>query len=251
MQAETVGKGLFGGAERLQEKLNAPKDGSKLGKDAFLKLLVTQMENQDPLNPVADTDFIAQLSQYSSLEQLMNISKGVEGLNNQANKNILNSTSFIGKTVLAHGDAVSKNGDSISRVGYTLKENCSKAIANIFDSNNNIIRSIELPAQEAGSYYFDWDGKNFQGQNMPNGVYKISIGAVDKNDRPVMVDMQVAGIVSGVLTEDGTTMLKLADGRKVKADQVTEVGIPKPPAPPASNSGNSGSGTPPTGGTGS
>ncbi len=249
MQAGTTGKGLFGGAERLQEQMNAPKKGNQLGKDAFLKLLVTQMENQDPLNPIADTDFIAQLSQYSSLEQLINIAKGVEGLNKQADKNILNSASFIGKTVLAHGDSISKYGDTISRVGYTLKENCNKAVANIFDSNNNIIRSVELPAQQAGSYYFDWDGKNSQGQDMPSGVYKISIGATDKNDRPIMVDMQVAGIVNGVLTENGATMLKLADGRKIKADQVTEIGMPRPQKPPTNNSGTGG-GTSSTGGNG-
>ncbi len=224
MQAQGVGSsGLFGGAERLNEKLNAPKDGSKLGKDAFLKLLVTQMEHQDPLNPVADTDFIAQLSQYSSLEHLMNISKSVEGLNTRANSSILSTVDFIGKNVMSRSDSLSKNGDKISKAGYTLTEDSVKVMANVFDDKGNIVRSVELPARNADSYVFEWDGKDFNGNETPDGNYHLAIGAVNRHGRPVMVDIQVAGTVRGVKTVDGMTMLQLTDGRELKADTVTQV----------------------------
>lgn len=223
MQTGNIGKGLFGGAERLQEEQNAPKDGTKLGKDAFLKLLVTQMEHQDPLNPVADTDFIAQLSQYSSLEQLVNISKAVEGLNSNSTKSLLSAVDFIGKKVLSEGSDISKKEGTITKVGYTLSEASAFVAFDVYDKTGSLVHSVVLPAKNAGFYTFEWNGKDFNGNELPDGTYGLSIRAAAENGQPVEVRTQLAGVVKGVLSDKGITVLQLTDGREIRADSVTQV----------------------------
>ena len=97
-------QGAFHGAEKTG------KQGA-LGKDAFLKLLVTQLQHQDPLNPLDDKEFIAQLAQFSSLEQMNNISEGITSLVKKTQEqDMLNSVNYIGKEVTASGHSVTKNG---------------------------------------------------------------------------------------------------------------------------------------------
>ena len=96
-------QGAFHGAEKTG------KQGA-LGKDAFLKLLVTQLQHQDPLNPLDDKEFIAQLAQFSSLEQMNNISEGITSLVKKTQEqDMLNSVNYIGKEVTASGHSVTKS----------------------------------------------------------------------------------------------------------------------------------------------
>lgn len=83
--------------------------GSTLDKDSFLLLLVTQFKYQDPLNPMDDKEFIAQMAQFSSLEQLMNLNTSMEGLTDATNnQQMINATSYIGKRVSVTGNTVGK-----------------------------------------------------------------------------------------------------------------------------------------------
>ena len=108
-------QGAFHGAEKTG------KQGA-LGKDAFLKLLVTQLQHQDPLNPLDDKEFIAQLAQFSSLEQMNNISEGITSLVKKTQEqDMLNSVNYIGKEVTASGHSVTKNGTVVTPVFFTLK----------------------------------------------------------------------------------------------------------------------------------
>ena len=92
-----------------------------LGKDAFLKLLVTQLQNQDPLNPLDDKEFIAQLAQFSSLEQMTNISSGITSLTEKtAQQDMLSAVNYIGKEVTAEGSELTKGENYVTPVYFTL-----------------------------------------------------------------------------------------------------------------------------------
>src|SRR5690606_1261481 len=94
-----------------------------LGKDAFLKLLVTQLQNQDPLNPLDDKEFIAQLAQFSSLEQMTNVSEGIAALTEKtAQQDMLSAVSYIGKEVTAEGSSMTKAGNYVTPVYFTLDD---------------------------------------------------------------------------------------------------------------------------------
>ena len=203
-----------------------PRTGDKTGldRDAFLRLLTTQLANQDPLNPLDDKEFVAQLAQFSSLEQLSNISESIEGFKDSfARQETLNAVSFIGKEIRAEGRSISKDGDAVSSFTYSLPDVAEKLHMNIFDSFGNIVRTISLPGRMPGEHEFIWDGRDHSGNPLPDGVYSISMAAEGKHGEPLMVSTKTSGVVSAVVSEDGQTFLRLQDGRRVNITDVKEV----------------------------
>ena len=198
-------------------------------KGTFLKLLVAQLTNQDPLNPVEDKEFIAQLAQFTSLEQLQSINEGMTQLNTSMNQSqMVNATSFIGKDILANGDQITKIGDGAGQIittelRFTIGSNMAGGQVNIFDEWGNLVYSDTLGAYNAGEYAYQWHGYNSSGKEAPNGTYTAVVSAQDADDRPIMPSMQFVGRVVGVENKDGVYSLVLAGGRKVKFTDVVEV----------------------------
>ncbi len=224
MQAGAMDSILGSYEEELKQDKKKTGDSSELGKQQFLELLTTQLEHQDPLNPMNDKEFVAQLAQFSSLEQLTNISSGVDDLNKGATQDkMLGAVNYIGKKVLASGEAISKNGENVSPVRFSLEEPSSKTYVNVLDGNGNVVQSSELGAFQAGDYTYQWDGQRFTGEEAPNGEYTVNFAATDANGKSVMVDKKIAGEVVGVEKKDGAASLVLNGGRSINLSDVKEV----------------------------
>lgn len=214
---------IIGAAEReFGTTTTATKE---LGKDEFLQLLVTQLQNQDPLNPLDDKEFISQLAQFSSLEYLGNIATGIEGLQTQgARQEMIGAAGYIGMQVRASGDAISKKEDgSVSTVYFTLPSDIVGGDINIIDSGNNIVRTELLSPATAGQYQYQWDGKNAAGETLPQGQYYIYMRGVGTENELVQISTEVSGVVQAVQSEDGTQYLRLDDGRFIKFMNVVEI----------------------------
>lgn len=203
-----------------------PKTGDKsqLDRDAFLRLLTTQLAHQDPLNPLDDKEFVAQLAQFSSLEQLNNIAESIDGFKDTfARQETLSAVNFIGKEIRAEGRSISKEETSISSLSYTLPDVAEKLHINIFDSFGNIVRSITLPGRMPGEHDFNWDGKDHSGTPLPDGIYSVSMAAEGRFGEPLMVSTKTSGVVSGVVNDGDHAYLRLQDGRRVNLKDVQEV----------------------------
>ncbi len=197
---------------------------SDLGKDDFLKLLVTQLKYQDPLNPMEDKEFTAQMASFSSLEQLTNISKGIDTLSEGTQRQeMLNAVAFIGKEVLASGDSVSKIGTYVSTLAFSIDEAAANCYVNIFDEYNNIVETVQLGSLAAGYYNVTWNGKDYAGNTMPDGIYSVAMAAESATGQPILINTQVSGKVFGVRVEGSEYMLTLEDGREVKLLQIERV----------------------------
>ncbi len=198
-------------------------------KETFLKLLVAQLTHQDPLNPTEDKEFITQLAQFTSLEQLQSINAGVETLNTTMNQGqMISATSFIGKEILASGNQVTKLSDE-NQIGttpvlYTIDSDVAKGQVNVFDKSGNLVFTDAIPAINAGTYaYTNWKGYNSSGKEVPDGVYTVVFSFQDANDKTVLAKTQCVGKVAGVENKDGVYSLVLQDGRTVKFTEVNEV----------------------------
>ena len=213
----------------------AKQKGSALDKDAFMLLLVTQFKYQDPLNPMEDKEFIAQLSQFSSLEQLMNLNESMTSLTDATNaQQMINATSFIGKEVAAYGTTISKKTTTDSKTGqetvnistyrYAIGSTMGAGSINVYDANKQLVYSETLPARAAGTYKFEWNGKDNTGRTVPDGVYTIGLSCNDPNGNALQTDVLIDGKVEGVIMENGVTYLQLDDGRNVPLTQVRMVG---------------------------
>ncbi len=214
------------------QSLTAGMTGSnELGKEEFLLLLVTQLQYQDPLDPMDDKEFIAQLAQFTALEQQMNMSASMDELVQvQLQQQMISAASYIGREVAARGYGVSveSTGDGIedvkiSKLEYSVAETMASGYANIFDSNNQLVKTITLPSQAAGIHELMWDGTRTNGSKAPNGVYTVQIAAKNEAGETIMTDTSVAGLVDGVTMSDGEQILRLSDGRIVALSNVREV----------------------------
>ena len=206
---------------------NAASYGSgEMDKQAFLMLLVTQFQNQDPLNPMEDKEFVAQLAQFSSLEQSMTMNENMNTLISlQTEQQALYAANYIGMEVLArgYGISISEGGSAVTKVEYSLGTAATSGFINIFDANSELITTIELKDLSSGVHTFKWDGKNSDGVKQPDGTYTFAISATDANGEIIVPDTQVGGVVMGISTYDGLQYLTLEDGRVVALSNVREV----------------------------
>lgn len=196
----------------------------QLGKEQFLMLLVAQIGHQDPLNPLDDKEFVAQLAQFSSLEQAVQMNERLAmlevgqsaGLNTQV-------TGLIGKQVTATGDKLELGAPGeAAPLALHLGAAASKVTAKIYDGSGKLVRTLELGSMGQGAQHASWDGRDDQGTPLPAGDYRVEYEASDLSGASVPVTAQVVGIVTGVSFDKGYPELLLGSERIRPAD-VTEI----------------------------
>jgi len=202
--------------------------GKALGKDAFLKLLVAQIQHQDPMKPMDDTAFVSQLAQYSALEQQLGTNTRLDTMSAQQ-KGVANTeiAALVGKTVTINGDTATLSGDGTgSPVRFTLGAPATDVNVTIKDGAGNIVRTIKLGAEPSGTVKFTWDGKNDSGQTQPAGIYKVSVDAKAAGGGSVQVTQQTSGVLKSVSFDEGYAKLTLADGTSAPASNLVSVDAP-------------------------
>ncbi len=198
--------------------------GTTLDSDAFLQLLIAELQNQDPTNPTDSTEMINQIASFSTVEQLSALNDTATSIYDSLTAMSLNSAvSFIGQSVLAEGDDISKTDDATTVVSFTLESDAQSLTAHVYNSSGTIINSVSLGATDSGTYTFSWEGTNYTGAEAANGTYSVVFEAYDEDGGSLEVSTMVAGTVSGVSVENGTTVLTLSDGRTVNLEDVYSV----------------------------
>jgi len=208
----------------------APTGSQKaIGKDDFLKLFVTKLRNQDPLKPMDDEAFIAQLAQFSSLEQLQNmndnLSKSInwDMLNNQTVNNSV-AAQIIGREVVANLSDLALGEENTPKISYELSETAKDVRIDILDANGDTVRSVKLEDVASGRNSFVWDGKNDAGDRLPPGSYTVEISATNANGVELEPSLTITGVVQGVVYRGGVAYLKL-DGAEISLGDVREINV--------------------------
>lgn len=192
--------------------------------DQFLKLLVTQLQNQDPLKPMDNQEFTTQLATFNSLDQLVNLNSKLESVRaGQAILTQLQVTSLIGKTVTADGDSVSLTKGDNAKLHYSLAAQAARVVVNIKDGKGNLVRTEEIGGQDAGAQTVTWNGTDNAGQALDSGIYAFEIDAFDAQGKKVGVTSQVQGVVTSVERGEGGEPLLMVGNIKVPISSVTSV----------------------------
>jgi flagellar basal-body rod modification protein FlgD len=190
----------------------ATAPGGDMGKDAFMKLLVAQMQNQDPMNPMQGDQMAAQLAQFSSLEQLqqMNQTLADQGTAQGALLGAIQSNAAIasiGHTVLAVGNGVEIGGSSpTTSVTADLATNTATATLKIYDSAGTVVGSRDLGALSSGRHTFDLGDAT---KGLGDGNYTYSIEATDSAGAAVPVTTYMSGRVNGISSTPTGLVLNL------------------------------------------
>ena len=165
--------------------------------DTFLKLLVTQMQNQDPLNPMDNSQMTSQIAQLNTVQGINKLNTTVAALQAQmqASQN-LQSTSFIGRTVLAPGSNITLTNGT-AQMGVDLAGVSDSTMIQVKDTSGIVVRTFGIGPGVAGLNQITWDGKNDAGQTMPDGNYKFAVAA-SINNQQVQAATLTYGLVNSV-----------------------------------------------------
>jgi flagellar basal-body rod modification protein FlgD len=196
---------------------------SALGKDDFLKLLVAQLANQDPTKPEDTSAFVAQLAQFSALEQQQNtVSRLDTLLMGQATANQTSAGTFIGKDVTYRGGALHFDGANSLSATLTLPQDAAKVTVVVTDGSGKAVRTLPLGAHDDGTVPVTWNGRDDNGNLLPAGDYTLTPTAFDADDKAVSIDLSTTGHVSGVAFQGGVPYLKVGTAL-IKMSDVTSI----------------------------
>ena len=208
-----------------QAGLASQANDSKATEDQFLKLLLAQMQNQDPLNPLDNAQVTTQLAQISTVSGIEEMNKTMQSLLEKSNvSSPVNSANMIDRQVLVTGDLMklSNEVDATVNAGADLSSSASSVEVQIFDGKGDTVRTIQLGPQAAGLVTFQWDGMNDEGESMPAAEYRFQVSA--ESDAGVQVAAPLmAARVTGVTQADNALSYRLANGATIPTEQVRGV----------------------------
>jgi flagellar basal-body rod modification protein FlgD len=197
---------------------SAAKDKIAEQKNMFLTLLVKQLEYQDPLNPMENTEFTAQLAQFSQLESIAEMNSNMELMAQyQSSLNSMTAASFIGKQVNASGNIINYSGGE-STINFNLEDNAATVTVKIYNSEGTVVRTVDMNNVQDGDLSYTWDGKDDSGKTVSSGTYYFNISATDYSGSAVNTSTYANGTVTGVKFENGAIYLQIGDKEVALAD---------------------------------
>lgn len=199
-----------------------------LGKDAFLKLLVEQIKNQDPLEPKDNSEFVAQLAQFSNLEQTMGINDRLDRLSVQSQGSANTAiAAFVGQRAVVRGDVLTRDaGGQPNKIKFQLSGPAETAKVNVIDGNGRIVRTLELGKSDATVREVVWDGMSGEGVRQPAGRYTFTVVARGPKDEVITYNPEATGIVKSVSFNKGYPELSLDSGLAVPVSDLLRVESP-------------------------
>ncbi|MBN2645750.1 MAG: hypothetical protein JXR59_09790 [Desulfuromonadaceae bacterium] len=180
--------------------------GSTLNQGDFLTLLVAQLENQDPLEPQSNTEFIAQMAQFSSLEQQIDTNEKLDSLlsTNQSIET-LSSFSLLGQNVVAEQDSFTLADESIE-LGFSLEQPAESVSLAILNAEGSVVDTLEVEDVAEGMSFVSWDGQDSAGNALPTADYSCVVTACySDNTTETLATLQRA-TVTGIDTSNGTAI---------------------------------------------
>ena len=179
--------------------------------DMFLRLLTTQLQNQDPLQPTDTNQFTQQLVQYSQVEQQIKSNDQLTKLvGMQSNLQLQSALSYIGMDVRIAGDTFNyENGDFTFDYGFN--GNAARARINILNEEGETVFTTNGALEGDTLHHYTWDGKDINGLDVPPGEYKIQIALLDAEGKAMTAETAVWGQVTGMEILNGQAILKMGE----------------------------------------
>lgn len=200
-------------------------------RNQFLTLLVTQLQNQDPLNPMDNAEVTSQIAQLSTVNGIQQLNNTLLALSGQMDMSqSLQAANLIGKDILYPGAKVSLGSDPSSPTvktatpfGVDLMSGTATTTVSIADASGKVVRKIDLGPQSSGIYPLSWDGLDDTGAPVPDGAYTVQVAAADAKGQPVSAQALTSGYVSSVAYASDGLKLNLAMGDKISLLDVRQI----------------------------
>jgi len=226
------------------QRAGSQSPSDRVGKEAFLQLLVTQLQNQDPLQPQDGSEFVQQLAQFTHVEQSLRQSESLDVISLQLTGLSANeAVSLIGKDVVVRGNKIAFDGINATGFAADLEKSSAETKVTIRNEAGEPVRTLELGPQPAGGLNIPWDGRDNNGQLVDAGSYSVEVSATDDTGTPIEVSQDVKGRVVGVDYAKGYPEIILESGARAPISDLISVedapyagGLPAGLPPDASSS---------------
>lgn len=182
--------------------------------ERFLTMLVTQLKNQDPMNPMDNAQITSQVAQLSTVTGINQLNQTLLALSGQLDvSQSMQAASLIGKDILVPGADIrvgtGEAGTQVTHFGMELLSPAAGVTVRIMDNAGKVVRTLEMENLQAGVHSLGWDGKDDVGVTVPDGRYRAQVTAFDVNEAPVSAIALTSGRVSSVATSSGGVKLDL------------------------------------------
>lgn len=199
-----------------------------LGKDAFLQLLVTQMKNQNPLDPQDNTTFVSQLAQFSSVESLQNLNTSVGSITSSvASSQALQASSLVGRSVIAQTSTAVVDPTKGLSGSVAVTAASTDNTVKIYNSEGTLVRTMDLGASSAGTQSFTWNGLDDTGTAVTAGTYTFKASSAINGTATDMLTYLPATVnsVTMATASGGEMTLNLNGQGSVALSKVQSIGI--------------------------
>jgi flagellar basal-body rod modification protein FlgD len=182
----------------------------KLGKNEFLKILTEQLAHQDPTKPMSSEAFVAQLAQFSTLEQMQNSNDTLTKMLTMQQSSSQNEViAMVGKDALYDSHEMELAKDGKISVVATLASSAGDVTMAVSDADGNLVRRQSFGSMKGGEHDLTWDGRSNTGALLQPGTYSVSVSATDLSGNPVPVTQQSRARITGVSFENGSAQLMI------------------------------------------
>ncbi|WP_068586268.1 flagellar hook assembly protein FlgD, partial [Pseudomonas sp. BIOMIG1BDMA] len=199
-----------------------------LGKDAFLKLLVTQLKNQNPLNPQENSAFVAQLAQFSTLEGITTLNESVNSIaGNYKSSQALQASSLVGRSVIVQSGTTQVDTTKSMTGSVMIPASVNSVTLTITDKDGNTVKTIDMGSQKAGNASFVWDGTKTDGTKAAPGNYSFKASTTIDGKGTALVTYLPATVNSVTISQTGgELMLNLAGmSNPIGLSKIQTIGI--------------------------
>ena len=198
-----------------------------MGKDQFLQLLTAQLQNQDPLDPQKNHEFVAQLAQFSALEQQISVNENLQMMmlsqSSMANGQL---SQLIGKEIVAQGDGINIDGGDAQPFNFELANPAAKVEITVYNQAGQAVATHSYTNVKAGFKSLEWPGYGSDGKHLPDGRYRFEVSATDARGNPVSANAMTRGVVSAVTFERGYPELIVGAARVLPGEIIQIVDVP-------------------------
>ncbi len=192
------------------DPLFKPVGKQELDSSDFMTLFITQLQHQDPMEPMDSSDMATQLADFSSMEATMRMADSMDQLlEYQTSQNNLQLLTLLDQDVRVYGNSIGVTGDVVGQGEYSLNQDADQAYLEVRDAANRLVKLVDLGSISMGDHAVDWGGTDMQDKKVEDGAYIFNVKAYDQAGQQLTVDYKSTGKVTGIDYETGTARLIL------------------------------------------
>ncbi len=210
---------------QLPDSNQNTQSGSALGKDAFMTLMLAQLKNQNPMEPMTNGEFLGQIAQFTSANGISDLQQSFAAFaSSMSSQQALQAASMVGRKVLVDSNQISWDGAEAANIRINLGAATDNVTISVSDAQGGVVRKIQLGSQAAGDVTAAWDGLDDRGNILPAGRYTVNAMAGNGDNQYQLTTTVSAAVNSVIPGRNGSeTVLNLQDLGPVAFSQVREI----------------------------